>query len=159
MFVKLIKTVTVCLTRIVILSPEIKQLSEELCLYKAKTRKASKRVGEIKNLIMFKAPFSFKGRIGMLEYFISVLIYIVYLLLIKNYLIDYLFQSFEDVRTVFLVLSLSLIPAIYFALAQGAKRNHDIGNSGWFILLPLNNFIILFIPSEKADNKYGEYLD
>lgn len=108
---------------------------------------------------MFKAPFSFKGRIGMLEYFISVLIYIVYLLLIKNYLIDYLFQSFEDVGTVSLVLSLSLIPAIYFALAQGAKRNHDIGNSGWFILLPLNNFIILFIPSEKADNKYGEYLD
>ena len=78
---------------------------------------------------------------------------------IKNYLIDYLFQSFEDVGTIFLVLSLSLIPAIYFALTQGAKRNHDIGNSGWFILLPLNNFIILFIPSEKADNKYGEYLD
>lgn len=39
LFVKLIKTVTVCLTRTVILSSEIKQLSEELCLYKANPEK------------------------------------------------------------------------------------------------------------------------
>ena len=47
MFVKLIKTVTVCLTRTVILPSEIKQLSEELSLYKAKTRKACNRVVKI----------------------------------------------------------------------------------------------------------------
>ena len=104
---------------------------------------------------MFKAPFSFKGRIGRLEYLISILICNAYILLVNKLF----FLSLEDKGIDFPISLLFLLPAIYFILTQGVKRNHDIGNSGWFILLPFNNFIILFVPSEKANNKYGEYLD
>ena len=88
---------------------------------------------------MFKAPFSFKGRIGRLEYLISILICNAYILLVNKLF----FQILEDKGI----------------LTQGVKRNHDIGNTGWFILIPWNSSIILFIPGEKEDNKYGKKLD
>jgi uncharacterized membrane protein YhaH (DUF805 family) len=32
---------------------------------------------------------------------------------------------------------------------------HDIGNSGWWLLFPLVNLIMVLSPSEKGENKYG----
>ena len=104
---------------------------------------------------MFKAPFSFKGRIGRLEYLISILICNAYILLVNKLF----FQILEDKGIDFPISLLFLLPAIYFILTQGVKRNHDIGNTGWFILIPWNSSIILFISGEKEDNKYGKKLD
>ena len=104
---------------------------------------------------MFKSPFSFKGRIGMLEYLISILICNAYILLVNKLF----FQILEDKGIDFPISLSFLLPAIYFILTQGVKRNHDIGNTGWFILIPWNSSIILFIPGEKEDNKYGKKLD
>jgi len=48
------------------------------------------------------------------------------------------------------------------ALAAGARRLHDIGKSGWFLLLgiiPLVNFYLLYLmvqPSDPAANNFGE---
>jgi len=47
------------------------------------------------------------------------------------------------------------------ALAAGARRLHDIGKSGWFLLLgliPLVNFYLLFLlvqPSQPDSNAFG----
>jgi uncharacterized membrane protein YhaH (DUF805 family) len=47
------------------------------------------------------------------------------------------------------------------ALAAGARRLHDIGKSGWFLLLgliPLVNFYLLFLlvqPSQTDSNQFG----
>ena len=47
------------------------------------------------------------------------------------------------------------------ALAAGARRLHDIGKSGWFLLLgliPLVNFYLLFLlvqPSQSESNRFG----
>ncbi|PZQ66079.1 MAG: DUF805 domain-containing protein [Variovorax paradoxus] len=47
------------------------------------------------------------------------------------------------------------------ALAAGARRLHDIGKSGWFLLLgliPLVNFYLLFLlvqPSQTESNQFG----
>lgn len=47
------------------------------------------------------------------------------------------------------------------ALAAGARRLHDIGKSGWFLLLgliPLVNFYLLFLlvqPSQSESNQFG----
>ena len=94
---------------------------------------------------MFKAPFSFDGRIRRTEYGVSMIIYI-----IAYYGILFLIGSTES--PLILVL---LIPVLWFAIAQGAKRCHDLGNSGWFQLIPFYGLWMLFQDSERGENKYG----
>lgn len=49
-----------------------------------------------------------------------------------------------------------LLPLFWFILAQGAKRCHDLGNSGWYQLIPLYGFWLLFAKGELDTNQYGQ---
>lgn len=40
-------------------------------------------------------------------------------------------------------------------IAIWIRRMHDIGRSGWWMLVPIVNFIFLLIESEQGRNKYG----
>ena len=40
------------------------------------------------------------------------------------------------------------------SLAVAVRRMHDVGKSGWYILIPIYNFILTLRKSE-AGNKYG----
>lgn len=44
-----------------------------------------------------------------------------------------------------------LIPGI----AVSVRRMHDIGKSGWFILIPLYNIVLAATEGEKGTNQYG----
>lgn len=44
-----------------------------------------------------------------------------------------------------------LIPSI----AVGVRRMHDVGKSGWFILIPIYNLILACTPGVQGDNEYG----
>ncbi|MDX5320138.1 MAG: DUF805 domain-containing protein [Bacteroidota bacterium] len=44
-----------------------------------------------------------------------------------------------------------LIPA----LAVAVRRMHDVGKSGWFILIPIYNLILALTPGQTGDNEYG----
>lgn len=44
-----------------------------------------------------------------------------------------------------------LIPAI----AVGVRRMHDVGKSGWFLLIPIYNLILAVTDGDKNDNQYG----
>lgn len=95
---------------------------------------------------MFKNPFSFEGRIRRTEYGLSQIIY--YIL----YVIFSAVTLYEDLSWWFL-----FIPIIWFNLAQGAKRCHDMGNSGWFQLIPIYNpFFLIFKEGEPKSNQYGD---
>ncbi len=101
---------------------------------------------------LFQHPFSFKGRIRRLEYGISYIIYIVYAFiasLIASLTIEALEEGFV------IILYALLIPAIWFMLAQGAKRCHDRGNSGWWQLIPFYWLWMLFAEGDKCSNEYG----
>src|SRR5687768_6566734 len=41
------------------------------------------------------------------------------------------------------------------SFAVGARRMHDLGRSGWWILFPLVNLVFLCLDSEPGENKYG----
>jgi uncharacterized membrane protein YhaH (DUF805 family) len=106
---------------------------------------------------MFKNPFSFNGRIRRLEYGLTSLINLVYViiamyLLISSGTIDITKFSITD-RVIFY---LACSPSIYFGIAQAAKRCHDLGNSGWWQLIPFYGFWLLFEDGEIGDNAYGE---
>jgi uncharacterized membrane protein YhaH (DUF805 family) len=33
---------------------------------------------------------------------------------------------------------------------------HDVGKSGWFLLIPIYNFILAVSEGEKGENQYGQ---
>lgn len=39
-------------------------------------------------------------------------------------------------------------------IALGIRRMHDVGKSGWYILIPIYSFILSLTPSKLTDNPY-----
>ncbi len=94
---------------------------------------------------MFKAPFSFDGRVRRMEFGLSRIIYV-----ILFYAVIFLIISSE-----LFFLAILFIPTFWFAIAQGAKRCHDLGNSGWFQLIPFYGLWMLFQDGQSGQNEYG----
>jgi uncharacterized membrane protein YhaH (DUF805 family) len=44
-----------------------------------------------------------------------------------------------------------IIPGI----AVGVRRMHDLGRSGWWIIVPFVNLVFLFMDSQPGENEYG----
>ncbi|HKG06330.1 MAG TPA: DUF4375 domain-containing protein [Pedobacter sp.] len=107
---------------------------------------------------MFRNTFSFDGRIRRLEYGISYIIYIIYALLagVALGILMGMGAIHVEESKMDLVVFLILIPGFYFMAAQGAKRCHDRGNSGWWQLIPFYGLWMLFADGEIGDNEYGE---
>jgi len=53
------------------------------------------------------------------------------------------------------VLYILLIPGYWFIWAQGSKRCHDRGNSGWYQLIPFYGLWMAFADGEPGENEYG----
>ena len=93
---------------------------------------------------MFQNVFSFNGRIRRTEYGLSLI----------GFYIGYFFAL--ALASQYPIFGLTLVPLIWIVLAQGVKRCHDRGNSGWWILIPYYGFWLLFADSEAGLNEYGE---
>ena len=92
---------------------------------------------------MFKNPFSFEGRIRRTEYGLS-------------YAFAFgvgLFIGFSELGVG--IMYVLLISAYWFMFAQGAKRCHDRGNSGWYQIIPFYSLWMLFADSDNGINEYG----
>lgn len=99
---------------------------------------------------MFSHPFSFSGRIRRLEYGISYLIFSIW-----QFFISAASESPNIEGGVAIIMLLTFIPAFWFIWAQGAKRCHDRGNSGWYQLIPFYGLWMLFGDGDEFDNGYG----
>lgn len=95
---------------------------------------------------MFKNTFSFEGRIRRTEYCISVLIYAVVFVII-----ELIVETGGSNPIVFI----GYIPVLWFLWAQGAKRCHDRGNSGWYQIIPFYGLWMMFGEGESSANEYG----
>jgi uncharacterized membrane protein YhaH (DUF805 family) len=102
---------------------------------------------------MFKNPFSFQGRIRRLEYGLSTIIYYVVFLLLNVMLPKT--EAGTVAPTSALILLAALIPLGWFVLAQGAKRCHDKGQSGWYQLIPFYSLLLIFSDGNYGVNEYG----
>lgn len=96
---------------------------------------------------MFKNPFSFKGRIRRTEFGLS---YLIFLAVIYGGSI--FFAAVEDVSLSFTGVVLA---GYWLILAQGVKRAHDMGHSGFYILIPFYVFALLFMEGDRRNNSYG----
>lgn len=92
---------------------------------------------------MFSKPFSYKGRIRRLEYGIT-------------FIVLYLgFAFIGGMAEVEETLALLIIPLYWVFIVQGAKRCHDLGNSGWYQLIPFYFFWMIFAKGDDDINEYG----
>jgi uncharacterized membrane protein YhaH (DUF805 family) len=96
---------------------------------------------------MFERPFSFEGRIRRTEFGLSYLFYII----AANVVLAIIGSAGIDDYFILLF----LIPFLWFIIAQGTKRCHDRGNSGWYQLIPFYFFWMLFANSDFGNNEYG----
>ena len=108
----------------------------------------------IDNRGVFKRPFNFfTGRIRRMEYWLSVLIFYAFVFAVIIFVI--FINMPKENYIYFLLLTPVFILFYVFLLAQGSKRCHDRGNSGWYQLIPFYGLWMAFADSEPGDNKYG----
>jgi uncharacterized membrane protein YhaH (DUF805 family) len=99
---------------------------------------------------MFKKSFSFEGRIRRLEYGITNIIIFVVALTIELIIIE--IGETQELQIMNWLLN---IPIYWFIFAQGAKRCHDLGKSGWWQIIPFYIFALLFQDGDRMRNEYG----
>lgn len=104
---------------------------------------------------MFKNPFSFDGRIRRTEYHLSIIIISIAHGLIGAMLVLGSSSSSDPGSTIAIFYLLTL-PGLIFFWAQGAKRCHDLGNNGWWQLIPLYGLWLLFQDGQPGVNQYGD---
>lgn len=104
---------------------------------------------------MFKNPFSFEGRIRRLEYGLSYLVSLTLFFTVG--LISASVTDSADSENIWINISAILLclVIVWFLIAQGAKRSHDKGDSGWYQLIPFYRTWLLFAAGDMGDNAYG----
>lgn len=94
---------------------------------------------------IFRQLFSPKGRIGRTEYFIYI---ILTSLVILCSVVLFLFGWFKTAIAIFIV-------SVCIRIAQAARRCHDIGVTGFYLLIPVYPILLLFMAGTNGVNKYG----
>ena len=89
---------------------------------------------------------TFKGRASRSEYWYFVLFNIIF-----SIALSYV-SGVVNLPILYTIYSLALlIPSI----AVAVRRMHDVGKSGWFILIPIYDLILACTQGEKGENEYG----
>ncbi|MHA4740611.1 DUF805 domain-containing protein [Dyadobacter sp. MSC1_007] len=96
---------------------------------------------------MFKKPFSFEGRIGRSEYCLSFFGQYVIVTVLEIVSFSYELNSWT--------LAACALPLLWFMAAQGAKRCHDRGNTGWFQIIPGYVIWMAFAEGDPGENDFG----
>ncbi len=94
----------------------------------------------------------FEGRARRKEYWMFVLF---------NLLISFALRFLEHILGGATATDQSVLSTIYQlavllpSLAVGVRRMHDVNRSGWWLLVPIANFIFSITEGDLGDNKYG----
>jgi uncharacterized membrane protein YhaH (DUF805 family) len=112
-----------------------------------------------------KRYFEFSGRSRRKEYWMFVLFWV-----IAFYVIMYLDSAlglggtssgYAEDGSVGFKMTGGILTWVFFAatvvplLAAGIRRMHDQNKSGWFILIPLYNLVLLFTEGTRGPNRFG----
>lgn len=87
----------------------------------------------------FNKVFDYKGKASRSEYW-----YFQLFSVISNFLIGFLAVSIFGDSNLSTLWSLSLVVC---TVSLSVRRMHDVGKSGWFMLIPIYNFILTLTPS------------
>ncbi|MDB4161311.1 DUF805 domain-containing protein [Bacteroidia bacterium] len=99
--------------------------------------------------VITKNYANFNGRARRKEYWGFFLFNI-----IISYASAFIFTSIDP--TLALVSSIYSLAVFIPSLAVAVRRMHDVGKSGWYILIPIYNIILAVTDGDKSSNEYGE---
>ena len=103
--------------------------------------------------VCFRKYATFSGRASRAEYWWFYLLY--FILYILAFAVDYgLIGMYTSVFTRIVALAF-MLPM----LAAGVRRLHDTNHSGWWILCPIYNIVLLCYGSDPGANDYGTLED
>lgn len=91
----------------------------------------------------------FEGRARRKEYWMFFLF---------NMLISYSLQiiaGLSDTPVLMFLYVLYALGALISSTAVSVRRMHDVGKSGWFIIVPFYNLYLACTESDMLDNQYG----
>jgi len=89
---------------------------------------------------------NFNGRARRSEYWYFVLF---------NFLVSLVLVFIGGAIEFELISTLYSIAVLIPSIAVAVRRMHDVGKSGWFILIPIYNLILACTDSQAGDNEYG----
>jgi len=97
----------------------------------------------------FKKYATFSGRASRSEYWWwQLFVFIVTFVIV--FIVTLINEQVGDVVGK-IILLVFLLPN----LAVAIRRCHDTNHSGWWILCPIYNIVLMFIPSDPDENDYG----
>ena len=103
---------------------------------------------EMQKKVVFENYANFSGRARRQEYWMFFLVNII-ISFVLGFVTGLISPSLVIIANVY---SLAvLLPGI----AVGVRRMHDVGKSGWFIIIPFYNLYLCSIEGEKGPNQYG----
>ncbi|WP_306353860.1 DUF805 domain-containing protein [Flavobacterium sp. '19STA2R22 D10 B1'] len=97
-------------------------------------------------LKVLKQYLDFKGRARRKEFWMFMLI---------NTIISFVIGVIAGLIKLPIIGSIYSLLVFIPSIAVGIRRMHDIGRSGWFILIPIYNIILWCEDSFKGLNEYG----
>ena len=98
-----------------------------------------------------KQYFDFKGRARRKEYWYFFLFNSIFSVILFYLAVDFPYEGDFLIILFFAYSVLLLIPGI----AVAVRRMHDVGKSGWFILIPIYNLILALTKGQVGENRYG----
>lgn len=111
-------------------------------------------------LLALKKYATFSGRSQRSEYWYFFLFYL--LIVIALGLLDVALGTFDEEEGLGLLSGIFVLAMLIPSLAVGVRRLHDIGRSGWWLLIalvPIIGTIVLVVfavrDSDPGDNRYG----
>lgn len=105
---------------------------------------------EIDNTKMFKNAFTFVGRARRLEFGIVYVVYFVMMMITMSIL-----EADNDSGFLAFLSFILMMGGIWLFLSEGTRRCHDLGHSGFWLLIPYYVFWMLFQNSKVGSNEYG----
>ncbi len=100
---------------------------------------------------IFNGPFLPTGRIRRLEFGISLLVYF-----LGGFCINLAINSGTSDEIQIILFKIVDYALLIWYLFQSIKRCHDLGDSGWYVLIPIfNPFALLLLKGEDGINEYG----
>ena len=103
--------------------------------------------------VMFENYTNFSGRARRAEYWYFFLMYVV-ILIVATVLDGALGFNFAPLPYGYLYVLVALASFIP-SLAVGVRRMHDVGKSGWFLLIPIYSLILACTEGDRGENQYG----
>ncbi|MCX6717080.1 MAG: DUF805 domain-containing protein [Candidatus Taylorbacteria bacterium] len=109
----------------------------------------------------------YKGRINQKQYFLSLLLLLIIGCLFEAVITGTLDGNQMRDIAINLMKSNSLLSyflyilgtlLIFYSASLTVRRLHDTGHSGWWVFLgQITMLVLFFIPSQKENNKYGNF--